>query len=80
MPPTRLSWAALATMLATSGCSILDGGCHTDDLPPSDPCYMRDCCEMVNVVRLPDGGFEEVPAGTDAGVPTETRFCGACNG
>jgi hypothetical protein len=81
MPPTRLSWAALATLVATSGCSWISGGsCDTDNLPPSDPCFMRDCCETVNVIRLPDGGFVEVPAGSDAGVATETRFCGSCNG
>jgi len=80
MPPTPLTWAALATLLATSGCSCVGESCDTSNLAPSDPCYMRSCCDTVNVIRLPDGSFVEVPADTDAGVATETRFCGSCNG
>lgn len=41
---------------------------------------MRSCCDAITVVPLPDGGVEVVPEGTDAGVPTQQRFCGACNG
>lgn len=68
-------------MLATSGCSSLGGeSCNTSELPASDPCFMRSCCDVVNIAPLPDGGFVEVPAGSDAGVPVESRFCGACNG
>lgn len=80
MPSSRVTWTALATMLAASGCSWSSGSCDTDSLPPSDPCAGRGCCETVEEVVLPDGGVIPVPEGADAGVPTRRRFCGACNG
>ncbi|MDQ3037375.1 MAG: hypothetical protein M3Y87_33580 [Myxococcota bacterium] len=82
MPPSRLTWAALFTMVASSsGCSGAFGGsCDTDQLPPDDPCFMRECCETVTVVPRPDGGFDPVPEGVDGGPTAQQRFCGACNG
>lgn len=80
MASTRLSWAALATMLTTSGCSWTEPACDTSSLPPSDPCSMRSCCDTVEEIVLPDGGTVPVPEGADAGVSTQRRFCGACNG
>jgi hypothetical protein len=82
MPPSRLTWAALFAMVASSaGCGTTSGGsCDTSELPPEDPCFMRDCCDQITVVPRDDGTFERVPDGVDAGPGAQTRFCGACNG
>lgn len=82
MAPTRLTWAALLAMVAASGgCSSTSGtACNTDELPPEDPCFMRDCCETITVVPRADGSLERVPDGVDGGPGAQTRFCGACNG
>ena len=70
----------LALVSTSAGCSGIGGSCNTDSLPPEDPCFMRACCDTVQVVPLPDGGVVAVPDGVDAGVPTQSRLCGACNG
>lgn len=78
MTQAPLGWAAMIALLTgASGCG---GSCDTRSLPPSDPCAGRDCCDTITVVPLPDGGVRVVPDGADAGAPTQTRFCGACNG
>lgn len=79
----RASWAAVlglltATATAYAGCgSTLDGGCHTDELPANDPCFMKGCCETVTLGA--DGGVIE-DAGADAGAGSKVVFCGSCNG
>lgn len=81
MPPSRLTWAALFAMVASSsGCVGTTGSCDTDSLPSDDPCFMRNCCDVVTVVPRADGGFDRVPDGVDGGPAATQRFCGACNG
>lgn len=86
-PRKSLTWAALAGLVgaavagtAVAACSTASttgggGGCGTDKLPPTDPCYMKGCCDSVKIG--PDGGV--VPDDSDAG-PFTQRVCGACNG
>lgn len=70
---TNLTWAGLAFLLSgAAACSTGLEDCKTDELPESDPCYQKSCCETVPL--NPDAG-----AGVDAG-PGQVRFCGACNG
>ncbi|MBK6688214.1 MAG: hypothetical protein IPG45_27310 [Deltaproteobacteria bacterium] len=67
----HLTWAGLALLLSGAACTGQED-CTTDELPESDPCYQKSCCETVPIAA--DAG-----AGVDAG-PAQVRFCGACNG
>ena len=71
---TNLTWAGLALLLsgAAAACSTVVEDCKTDELPESDPCYQKSCCDTVPLTS--DAG-----AGVDAD-PGQVRFCGACNG
>jgi hypothetical protein len=84
--PSALSWAALLGLVSvcghTAGCASNSTGatCDTQNLPPTDPCYKKSCCETVRIGA--DGGVvsdDAGDAGTDAG-PITYRMCGACNG
>ncbi|HRI63283.1 MAG TPA: hypothetical protein PK156_03575 [Polyangium sp.] len=70
---SSLTWAALLGLVAACGACSSAGECRTDELPPTDPCYQKGCCEMVPL--NPDGGVAE-----DAGTEVPMRMCGACNG
>lgn len=69
----------VATCSQNAGCvsTLLESGCDTDSLPPSDPCYRKSCCDMVPVAV--DAGATDGGDAGEAG-PTIMRMCGACNG
>jgi hypothetical protein len=68
-----LTWAALFGLVTACAACGTSGNCTTDELPPTDPCFQKGCCDSVTIG--PDGGVTD-----DAGPDTTTRICGACNG
>jgi len=68
-----LTWAALLGLVTACGACFTDGPCKTDELPPTDPCFQKQCCETV--ILDGDGGVVDAE-----GPGTTFRLCGACNG